>query len=90
VSSAYSSHRGLASASRPESAAATISIDIDLTGLTAADLDRRIPDGGKGTAVFNIELLDPSGDVVTSSYGTSDTGNGAHVSLLGYRFAPGD
>jgi hypothetical protein len=49
--------------------AATLSIDIDVTGLTAADLDRRIPDGGKGTAVFSIELLDPSGDVVTSSYG---------------------
>jgi hypothetical protein len=72
------------------STAATVAVDIDVIGLSPADLDRRIPDGGKGTALFNIELLGPTGDVVTDSYTTTDTNNGAHVSLLGFRFAPGD
>ena len=72
------------------STSATIAVEIDVTGVTAADLDRRIPDGGKGTAVFNIELLGPTGDVVTDSYGLSDTPTGVHVSLVGFRFAPGD
>jgi hypothetical protein len=72
------------------SSAATIAVEIDVIGLTAADLDRRIADGFKGTAVFDIELLGPTGDVVTDSYRTTDTTGGSHVSLVGYRFTPGD
>jgi hypothetical protein len=72
------------------STAATIAVDIDVIGLSTADLDRRIPDGSKGTAMFNIELLGPNGDVVTDSYTTTDTDNGTHLSLLGFRVAPGD
>lgn len=72
------------------STAATIAVDIEVTGVTAADLARRIPDGGKGQAVFTIELFGPTGERVTSSVGTSDNEHGVHLSLLGYRFTPGD
>ena len=68
---------------------ATIQVEIDVTGATAADLDRRIPDGGKGTAVFDIHLFDTTGTEATSGYGLSETPNGAHIELLGYRFVAG-
>jgi hypothetical protein len=72
------------------STAATIAIDIDIAGVTSADLDRRVPDGGKGTAVFNIELLDPTGNIVTVSYETTENQQGVHVLFIGYRSGPGD
>ena len=73
------------------STAATIAVDIDITGVTAADLDRRIPDGRKGTAVFTIELLDPTGNIIGGGYGDmSEDQHGVHILLLGYRVGPGD
>jgi hypothetical protein len=71
------------------STAATIEVDMDITGVTSADLDRRVPDGGKGTAVFNIELLDPTGSIANGSYSTGEDQQGVHIQFLGYRFGPG-
>ena len=72
------------------STAATIAIDIEITGLTSADLDRRIPDGGKGAAVFDIELLAPSGEMVNDTYWSSDDAQGVELHVLGHRLTPGD
>ena len=72
------------------SSAATIAIDIDVQGVTVDDLQQRIPDGGKGTAVFDVELLAPTGEVVNASYQTSDDQRGVHIVFWGYRLAPGE
>ncbi len=40
---------------------ATITVDIEVTGMTAADLNKRAPDGGKGTALFTVDLVAPDG-----------------------------
>jgi hypothetical protein len=71
------------------SSAATIAIDIGVTGATSDDLNARIPNGGKGTEVFTIELLSPSGEVVTASYQLVDDQDGVHIVFLGYRLSGG-
>jgi len=68
---------------------ATIAVDIEVTSVTAAELERRIPDGGKGRAVFTIELLGPTGEVDTAAYESSGSGQRLHLRLLGYRLNPG-
>jgi hypothetical protein len=70
--------------------AATIAIDIDAIGVTSDDLNARIPNGGKGTEVFTIELLSPSGEVANGSYQLVDYQNGVHILFLGYRVASGE
>ena len=70
--------------------AATIAFDIEVVGLKANDLDRRIANGEKGIAVFTIDLLSPTGDIVDGSYTLSDNEQGVEVHFLGYRFTPGD
>jgi len=72
------------------SSAATIEVDLTVTGVTEADLERRIPDGFKGTAVFDIALLGPAGDVVTTFYQSAEDAQGAvNVRIVGFRLAPG-
>ncbi len=72
------------------SSAATILIDIDVAGVTADDLAGRIPDGGKGTAVLTIDLLAPTGELVTISYEVTQDQGGVHILFFGYRVAAGD
>jgi hypothetical protein len=72
------------------SSAATIEIDIDVQGATADDLTQRIPNGGKGKAVFDIQLLAPSGDAVSGSYEIYGGQRGVYILFVGYRVAPGD
>lgn len=65
---------------------ATISIDLVETGLTAGELDARIPDGGKGTAAFDIFLYDPGGQVINGTWGWGGDGSTTvQIHLLAYR-----
>jgi hypothetical protein len=72
--------------------AATIAIDVEVTGVTGEELSRRIPDGKKGTAVFTLELLGPNGEIAGGGAGWRSTSNdpALHMYLIGYRFAPGE
>jgi hypothetical protein len=72
------------------SSSATIEVDLTVTGVTAADLQRRIPDQGKGTAVFDIAVLGPAGDIVTNLYELGENDQGVRIRILGNRFTPGD
>jgi hypothetical protein len=72
------------------SSAATIAVDIDVAGVTSDDLNARIPNGGKGTEVFTIELLSPSGAIVNGSYQLVDAQSGVHILFVGYRVSAGD
>ncbi|TME03513.1 MAG: hypothetical protein E6I61_04760 [Chloroflexi bacterium] len=67
---------------------ATVSIDMIITGATMDDLNRRIPDGGKGTAVFSIDLIDPGGAVINGTYSLDSDQQGVHLHFLGYRLGP--
>ncbi|MDQ6722605.1 MAG: hypothetical protein M3003_17685 [Candidatus Dormibacteraeota bacterium] len=69
---------------------ATIAVDIEITGITIADLEQIAPTGGKGTPRFSIELVGPNGEFASASYLTSEDLQGVHVHFLGYRFAPGE
>jgi len=73
--------------------AATIVIDVYMHGVTPDQLEQRIPDGGKGLPVFQLLLIDPTGDVVTQSYGlspASQTSDGTVIHLVGFRSVPGN
>jgi hypothetical protein len=72
------------------SSSATIAIDLDVTGATSDDLNARTPNGGKGTAVFTIDLLSPTGEVTNASYELADSQGGVHIAFVGYRVAAGD
>lgn len=69
---------------------ATIAIDIEVKGVAAAELDRRIPDGKKGTSVFTIEMLGPNGEQVNGNGGTFPNEQGVHLHVFGYRLRPGE
>ena len=65
---------------------ATISVDLIETGLTADELDARIPDGGKGTAAFDIFLYDPGGEVINGTWGWGGDGSTTvQIDFLAYR-----
>lgn len=68
---------------------ATIAVDVDITGVTAEELSRRIPDGLKGTPVMSAELLDPSGQMIGGGMASSSNGGPVHMQLLGYRLSGG-
>jgi hypothetical protein len=40
--------------------------------------------------VFDIALLGPTGDVVTSTFAIGENDEGAQLRIVGYRFASGD
>lgn len=70
---------------------ATISIDMLVTGTTAEQLNSRIPDGGKGTPVFTIDLLDPNGEVINGTWTIGQDRQGVRIHFLAYRVgASGD
>ena len=72
------------------SSTATIGIDIQMTGATFNDLEQRVPDGGKGTPVFTIDLFSPSGDVVDAGYSVAEDRQGVIIQFQGYRSGPGE
>jgi hypothetical protein len=69
--------------------AATVAVDMDVTGVTSDELTRRIPDGLKGTPVFTSRLLDPSGQVIGGGASSTSNGGAVHVRMLGYRLVGG-
>jgi hypothetical protein len=69
--------------------AATVAVEMDITGVTFEDLVRRIPDGLKGTQVFSADLLDPSGQVIVGGGSSTSSGGAVHMRLLGYRLGGG-
>jgi hypothetical protein len=71
------------------SSTATIGIDIEVKGATFDDLEQRVPDGGKGTPVFTIDLFSPSGDVADAGYSIGEDRQGLIIQFLGYRSGPG-
>jgi hypothetical protein len=72
------------------SSTATIGIDVQVTGVTFDDLGQIVPDQGKGTPVFSIDLFSPTGDLVNASSSMSDGPHGPVIQFLGYRSGPGD
>lgn len=72
------------------SSSATIAIDIEVTGVTAEELSRRIPDGKKGIEVFAINVVGPNGEVVNGNGGNFPNEQGVHLHVYGYRIAPGE
>jgi hypothetical protein len=66
--------------------AATVAVEVDITGVTGKELSRRIPDGLKGKAVFTADLIDPTGQVIGGG-GWSGSQNGVHMRMLGYRLS---
>jgi hypothetical protein len=63
---------------------ATITIGMEVTGMSYDDLYKRVPDGGKGRQLFNIELIGPDG----VSVGGNSPGNAAD-NLTGTRIQIG-
>lgn len=71
------------------SSTATIGIDIQVTGVTFNDLGQVIPDGGKGTPVFTIDLFSPTGDAADAGASVGEGLQGPIIQFLGYRSGPG-
>jgi len=72
--------------------AATLAVELDVTGVTMEDLQRRIPDGLKGTPVFTANVLDPNGQSIGGEQSSGQQGSAQnmsliHMRLLGYRFS---
>jgi hypothetical protein len=64
---------------------ATIGVEIEVTGISFADLYKVIPDGGKGTPAFSTDLIGPDGvtDMGGGDGRSSDdlTGTQIHIQL---------
>jgi hypothetical protein len=69
--------------------AATVAVDMDVTGVTWEELTRRMADGLKGTPVFTADLIDPSGQVIGGGGSSTSNGGAVRVRMLGYRFGGG-
>jgi hypothetical protein len=68
---------------------ATIAVDVGITGVTAEELNRRIPDGLKGTPVFTAEFFDPTGRMIGGGVASTSSGGAVHMQMLGYRLGGG-
>jgi hypothetical protein len=64
---------------------ATIEVDIEVTGVSADYLWRRIPDGGKGKLALQIELVDPSGQVINGNGGSGGDQSATQIRFFGFR-----
>jgi hypothetical protein len=64
---------------------ATIEVDIEVTGVSADYLWRRIPDGGKGTLALQIELVDPNGQVINGNGGSGGDQSATQIRFFGFR-----
>ena len=51
---------------------ATIGVDIEVTGISYADLLKIIPDGRKGTPAFSVDLIAPDGSMNMAGGGSAD------------------
>jgi hypothetical protein len=63
---------------------ATIEADIEVTGISFKDLNKRIPDGLKGRPAFTVELIGPDGLTNGSGGGggnSSDDLTGTHIQI---------
>ena len=64
---------------------ATIGVEIDVTGMSFADLYKIIPDGRKGTPAFSTDLIGPDGVTKVAGGGGSSgddlTGTHIHIQL---------
>jgi hypothetical protein len=69
---------------------ATIFIDMEVAGVTADELNRRIDDGLKGIPVFSVDLLDPNGQKVGGGMGGYSNGGPGREQIVGYRVVAGD
>jgi hypothetical protein len=68
---------------------ATVTVDLEITGVTPDELNRRIPDGGKGTPAFTIDLIDPNGNVINGEWWLGNDGNVERLHFLGFRLTGG-
>jgi hypothetical protein len=69
---------------------ATVALEVEVTGVTFTELGRIIPDGGKGTPAFTMDLIDPQGEIVSgSSDESSDVIGVVHIHFLGFRSGAG-
>ncbi len=69
---------------------ATIVVDIYMHAVTPEQLDTRIPDGGKGKAVFGVSLIDPNGIGSSDTYSLNANADGTVVQLIAFRSIPGN
>jgi hypothetical protein len=67
--------------------AATIAIDLDVTGVSPEQLSRDVPDGGgKGAPALTIDLIDPNGDNIDGySDSSNDVFGTTHIHFQGFR-----
>ena len=64
---------------------ATIEVDMEVTGASGDDLWRRIPDGLKGFAALQVDLIDPSGQNIAGNTSESGDQNTSHLRVFGWR-----
>lgn len=64
---------------------ASVVIDVEITGISMADLGRVIPDRGKGTPAFAYYLIDPNGDIVSGASSFNEDLRGGHLHFVGFR-----
>jgi hypothetical protein len=57
-------------------------VEVQITGATFSELNERIPDGGKGRPVFDVRLVDRSGQQRQSLSG----GGGGGANALRYQY----
>jgi hypothetical protein len=70
---------------------ATITVDVEVTGMSLEDLNKRVPDAGKGHWLLGIELIGPDGVNYMGGPGASRaSGTRAQIQLLWPRPGPGD
>jgi hypothetical protein len=74
---------------------ATIAVDIEVTGMSFADLTKIVPDGRKGTPAFSVDLINSSGNMDVTGGGGADfsedlTGTHLHFRWPRGASSPGD
>jgi len=68
---------------------ATVAIDMDISGVSFQELNRRTPDGLKGTPAFEMDLTDQNGDHINGAYESGGGQGPIHVHFVGYRLGGG-
>jgi hypothetical protein len=68
---------------------ATIEVDMEVTGVSGDELSQRIPDGLKGFQALQVDLLDPSGQVIHGNGSPSGDQNPNHIHAFGWRTGGG-
>jgi hypothetical protein len=69
---------------------ASIAVNVDVTGVSFAQLGRIIPDGLKGTPAFTMDMIDPNGENITGTSQMNDDVFGTvHIQFLAFRLGGG-